>query len=308
MVHLDRNRTPTILPEPRANPDLIGHAAAEALLVDTLRSARLHHGWLITGPQGVGKATLAYRFARRLLAGGAPEGTLALSETQPTFKRVAAATHADLLTVEREWDEKRNRFRGEIVIKDVLRVADFLHLTPAEGGWRVVVVDGAEDLNRSAANALLKMLEEPPPRAILLLVCSAAGRLLPTIRSRCRRLRLNALSSDEMSALLAKALPAMDAAERLRLASLADGSPGRALQLADEGGIALAKLVAGVLKRMPGTRCRARLQDRRRARTQRGRVQHLHGPATRLAGHRSARRRAWEGGPRPGEAARRPPS
>ncbi len=103
---------------------------------------------------------------------------------------MAAGTHADLLTVEREWDPKRKRMRGEIVVEDVRRVADFLRRTPAEGGWRVVVLDGAEDLNRNAANALLKMLEEPPPRAILLLVCSAAGRLLPTIRSRCRRLDL----------------------------------------------------------------------------------------------------------------------
>jgi DNA polymerase-3 subunit delta' len=162
-------------PAPRANPRLLGHEAAEAVLAEGMRAGRLHHAWLITGPPGVGKATLAYRFARRLFA-GMPEGaSLALPAEDPVFRRVAVGSHADLLTVEREWDPKKKRMRGEIVVADVRRVADFLRRTPAEGGWRVVVVDGAETLNRNAENALLKVLEEPPPRAILLLACNAAG-------------------------------------------------------------------------------------------------------------------------------------
>ena len=129
-------------PEPRANPLLLGQGAAEATLLEAMRAGRLHHAWLLTGPQGVGKATL--------LAGRGEADALALDPRHPTFRRVAAGAHADLLTVERAWDEKRKRLRGEIVVADVLRIADFLHLTPAEGGWRVVVLDGAEDLNRSA--------------------------------------------------------------------------------------------------------------------------------------------------------------
>lgn len=238
------------LPEPRANPFLFGHRAAEASLADSIRTRRLHHAWLIGGMEGIGKATLAFRFARRLLAGGTPEGSLALAETDPTFRRIAAGTHADLLTVEREWDPKRKKLRGEIVVEDVRRVTEFLHLTPAEGGWRVVLVDGAEDMNRNAANALLKMLEEPPPRAILLLVCSATGRLLPTIRSRCRQLRLDGLSDQDMMAALEQALPALDPAERRRIAALAEGSPGRALRLAD-GGTGIAEMVREVLSRLP---------------------------------------------------------
>jgi DNA polymerase-3 subunit delta' len=133
----------------------------------------------------------------------------------------------------------------------VRAIAGFLRLTPAEGGWRVVVLDGAEELNRNAANALLKVLEEPPPRAVLLLVCSAPGRLLPTIRSRCRRLRLAPLARRDMDGLLARYLPEIAAADRERLGELADGSPGRALQLTAEEGVALAGLVAQVMAELP---------------------------------------------------------
>jgi DNA polymerase-3 subunit delta' len=238
-------------PDPRANPLLLGHQAAEATLAEAMRSGRMHHAWLITGPEGIGKATLAFRFARRLLAGLSGDGGLELDERDKVFRRVAAGAHADLLTLERAWDEKRKRTRAEIVIDDVRRVPEFLHLTPAEGGWRVVVVDGAEDINRNGANALLKVLEEPPPRALLLLVCSAAGRLLPTLRSRCRRLRLSALDDATMADLLARYLPDTPEAERDRLATLGEGSIGRALQLAEGGGVSAADLVGGVLDALP---------------------------------------------------------
>ncbi len=236
---------------PRANPQLLGHASAEALLAEALASARMHHAWLLTGPHGIGKATLAFRFARRLLASLPPDGTLALPETHPVFRRVAAASHADLLTVEREWDPKRKRLRSEIVAEDVRGIADFMHRTAAEGGWRVVVVDGAEDLNRHAANALLKILEEPPARAMLLLVCSAAGRLLPTIRSRCRQLRLGPIPQSDVAAVLAAARPELDAAQCDRLAAMAEGSPGRALMLAEGGGVGCAELLSQALGALP---------------------------------------------------------
>ncbi|HEY8290221.1 MAG TPA: DNA polymerase III subunit delta', partial [Acetobacteraceae bacterium] len=148
-------------PEPRANPILLGHEAAEAELLDAMRAGRMHHAWLITGPDGVGKATLAYRFARRLLA-GQPAGdalppTLALDPEHPVFRRVAAASHADLLTIERTVNEKTGKMRTQIAVDDVRRVNGFMALTPAEGGWRIVVVDGAEEMNQSSANALLKV-------------------------------------------------------------------------------------------------------------------------------------------------------
>ncbi len=236
---------------PRENPLLLGHAAAESVIDDAVHAGRIHHAWLLTGPEGVGKATLAYRFARRLLAGHNVPAATANDPAFPVFRRVAAGTHADLLTIEREWDDKRKRLRSEIVVDSARSVADFLRLTPAEGGWRIVVVDGAEHLNRNAANALLKVLEEPPPRAVLLLVCAAPGRLLPTIRSRCRRLRLGELGPDDMEQALAQCLPEAPPADRTKLAALAGGAPGRAVALADEQGVEIAAVVADVLRATP---------------------------------------------------------
>jgi DNA polymerase-3 subunit delta' len=238
-------------PEPRANPILLGHDAAERTLVDAIHQGRMHHAWLITGPEGIGKATLAFRFARRLLAGHGNGHSLALDPSDPVFRRVVARGHADLKTVERAVDEKTKRLKRDIAIKDVREINSFMSLTPAEGGWRVAVVDGAEDLNQNSANALLKILEEPPARAILILVCSSPGRLLPTIRSRCRRLRLSPLDDEVMSRLLADYLPEREPDERDRLVTLAEGSIGRALALAEDDGVAVAALVDNLLASLP---------------------------------------------------------
>ncbi len=221
-------------------------------MVDAIRTGRMHHAWLITGPEGVGKATLAYRFARRLLAGLPAADSLALDADEPVFRRVAAHSHADLLTVERVFNDKTRRMKTQIAVDDVRKINGFMSLTPAEGGWRVVVVDGAEELNQASANALLKILEEPPPRAMLLLVCSAPGRLLATIRSRCRRLRLAPLADIEMAGLLAERLPRLEADQRGRLITLAEGSPGRAIMLAEAEGLRIASLVDRLLAELPG--------------------------------------------------------
>lgn len=237
--------------DPRANPILIGHPEAEATVLDAMRSNRVHHAWLITGPEGVGKATFAYRFARRLLAGQPTENSLALDSADPVFRRVAANAHADMLVIERALNQKTKRMRTQIAVDDVRKITGFMSLTPAEGGWRVVIVDGAEDLNQASANALLKILEEPPPRAALLLVCAAPGRLLPTIRSRCRRLRLAPLADDVMGRLLTEFLPQLDPAQAGRLITLAEGSPGRAVMLAEDEGVAIAALVDKLLSDLP---------------------------------------------------------
>jgi DNA polymerase-3 subunit delta' len=156
-----------------------------------------------------------------------------------------------LLTVELAYDDKRKRMKTQIAVDDVRRIGGFMALTPAEGGWRIAIVDGAESLNQASANALLKILEEPPQRAILLLVCSSPGALLPTIRSRCRRLALSPLDDAAMAQALAAYLPDMDGDERSRLADLAEGSPGRALLLAEAEGLSVAKLVDAVLADLP---------------------------------------------------------
>lgn len=248
---------PVDLWAPRANADLVGHEAAEKTLLDGYLSNRLHHAWLITGARGIGKATLAYRFARFLLAGADKDlfattpQSLYVSPEHPVFKRVASGGHADLLTVERSFDEKRGRMRHRIIVEDVRAVGAFLSLTPAEGGWRVVVVDGAEDMNRHAANAALKALEEPPQRTALLLVSNAPGRLLATIRSRCRRLALEPLAERDVAALLARMRADLGADEVTALAKISEGSAGRALRLAEEGGLDLYRELLRLLAPLP---------------------------------------------------------
>jgi DNA polymerase-3 subunit delta' len=241
-------------PAPRANPLLLGHEAAERALLDAMHLGRMHHAWLITGSEGIGKATLAFRFARHLLAGvGVPGegGSLALDPSHPVFRRVASGGHADLTVIERVVNEKTKRLKRDIAIDDVRKINDFMALTPAEGGWRVAIVDGAEDLNQNSANGLLKILEEPPRRAVLILTCSTPGRLPATIRSRCRQLRLPPLTDDVMARLLATYLPDNSQDDRDRLLTLADGSIGRALAIADEDGIAVAALVDSLFAALP---------------------------------------------------------
>jgi DNA polymerase III subunit delta' len=246
---------------PRANPNLYGHGAAEKTLLDAYNSGRMAHAWLLCGPRGIGKATLAYRFARFVLAQrkgngaglfGAPAAMedLALAPAHPVFRRIASGGHADLLTVERTENE-RGKLRDEIVVEDARRIGGFLHLTPAEGGWRVVVIDGVEEMNRNAANAVLKIVEEPPAQALILLVSHAPGRLLPTIRSRCRRLALKPLDLGTTARILTEQRPGLDAADTQALARLAEGSAGRAIELADLGGLTLLRQMIELLATLP---------------------------------------------------------
>ncbi len=248
---------PAPVPSPRENSLLLGHEAAEALLLQAYRSGRLPHAWLLSGPHGIGKATLAFRFARFLLARGgaallaAAPSSLAVAPDHPVFRRVASGGHADLLVVERSLDPRRKKLRSEIVVDDTRTIAGFLRLTPAEGNWRVVIVDGADFMNRNAANALLKILEEPPERAVLLLVSDNPGRLLPTIRSRCRALALKPLAPETVLETLLRYRPDLAAGDRAALARLAEGSIGRALDLAGSGGVGLYRSLVKLLESLP---------------------------------------------------------
>jgi len=259
MDDLDRHPDlPSALaPAPRAAVDLVGHGAAERMFLDAAAAGRIAGAWLLTGPEGIGKATLAFRLARYLLAGkaggdmfGAPDD-LAVDPDDPVFHRVAASAHADLLTIERSVNPKTGKMRSEIVIEDVRRMLPFFHQSAGEGGWRIAIVDGAELMNRSAANAALKLIEEPPRRSLVLLVSHAPSRLLPTIRSRCRTVALQALGLEQVDVLVARYRPDLDEADRHPLALLSDGSPGRALRLAELGGLDLYRDLIGLLSRLP---------------------------------------------------------
>jgi len=258
-------------PPPRANPDLVGHHWAEQRFLAAWRSGRLPHAWLICGPPGIGKATFAFRVARFALSGGgggggggglfddAPADSLAVSPDNPLFRRVASGGHGDLMTLERAFssdadieEDPRERKRYTVIrIDDVRAAGSFMRLTPAEGGWRVVVVDSADELNANAANGLLKLLEEPPERALLLLVSHAPGRLLATIRSRCCRLALKPLSDTQVLELIGRYRPDIAAADAQALARLAEGSIGRALALAEDGGLELYRNLIGLVGALP---------------------------------------------------------
>ena len=267
---------PDSLHGPLCESDLMEHEAAERTLLDAWASGRLHHAWLISGPSGIGKATLACRFARFLLAQGAGQAaadaagpslfgdlapapaapvaqptSLYLAPDNPIFHRIAMRGHGDLYTVTLGYDVKRARERKVIVVDDVRDIRNFISLTAAENGYRVVIIDGAEDMNKNAANALLKMLEEPPPRTVFLLICHAPGRLLPTIRSRCRGLALRPLRDDTLAALLRRHRPELGEDETAALMRIADGSIGRALRYAGEGGVALYGEMVGLLMPLP---------------------------------------------------------
>ena len=251
-------------PEPRANPRLLGQEAAEEVLLRAAESSRLPHAWLLSGPRGVGKATLAYRFARFLLAGGAaeeqgaglfgdelPQTGLALPEDSPVFRRGAAGGEGDLLTRARGVNEKTNKLRSEIVVEDTRNAISFLRMTSGAGGYRVLIVDAVDDMGTSAANALLKVLEEPPEKAVLLLVSHAPGGLLPTIRSRCRKLRVPGLPEETVVELLGDFAPELEAEDRLALARMSGGSIGQALTLSRNGGLELYQEMLALLGSLP---------------------------------------------------------
>ena len=238
---------------------LLGHDAAEKTLLEASQSGRLHHAWLMTGPRGIGKATLAWRFARYLLCGqepaglfggGAPEG-LDVSADAPGRALVDARSHPDLFYLRRMLNTDTGRMRAEIAVDDVRDLGAFMHMTPAMGKWRVAIVDAADDMNRNSANAILKVLEEPPANAVLLIVAHSPGRLLPTIRSRCRRLALRPLADDTVVRLLGEHMPDIPAAERDALARLAEGSIGRALELAGAGSLGLYREMIELLGTLP---------------------------------------------------------
>lgn len=222
-------------PHPHETGALFGHDAAEAEFLAAFRSGRLHSGWLIAGPQGVGKATLAYRIAAFLLASSPADAmSLAVPSDDADLRLIRQGAHPRLFVLRRAPQERGEGFRTQITVEETRRLRSFFQLSATDGGRRVVIVDAADEMNVNAANALLKLLEEPPPLATLLLVAHRPAALLPTIRSRCRMLRLPPLAPDDLARALAPILP--EDAVTPALTELAAGSAGRAVTLALGGG------------------------------------------------------------------------
>lgn len=222
---------------------IVGQDRAIAQFAAAWETRKLHHAWLLAGPRGVGKASFAQAAARRVLADAAgPASELPGVETDnehPIVKLVKARSHPDMRWVERLVDEKTDKRARNIRVDQVRDLGEFLNLTAALSDWRIAVIDAADELERPAANALLKMLEEPPSNTLFFLVSHAPGRLPPTIRSRCRRLHFDALDDDAMTSILKAQSPALSDAERKRVADMSFGSAARALAFAELG---LAKL------------------------------------------------------------------
>jgi DNA polymerase III subunit delta' len=243
---------------PRQTTALFGHADGERALLDAYRSERMPHAWLIGGPRGIGKATLAYRMARFVLAHPDPAApavqsadSLAVAAEHPVARRIAAQAQPDLLVLERTVGDT-GKMRQDIAVDDVRRSVSFFGSTAGEGGWRIAIIDAVDDLNRHGANALLKVLEEPPRRALLLLVSHTEGTVLPTIRSRSRLLRLRPLSTADLARAAAAALERKaDEPEVQSAADIAEGSVARALTLLDGSALALRQRVTDLLKNLP---------------------------------------------------------
>ena len=247
------------IPSPRETNVLFGHADAERVLLDSYKSGRMAHAWLIGGEPGIGKATLAYRLARFALAHPDPRAaevqratSLAVNPEHPVARRVTAQAQGGLLTLERVINEKTGKLFTEIRVEDIRRIVPFFGATAAEGNWRIAIIDAVDELNRFGANALLKVLEEPPERSFLLLVSHAPGRVLPTIRSRCRRLLLRPLETADVARAVAAATGRnADEREILEAANAAGGSVARAVALLDDKARALRQRVLDLIAQLP---------------------------------------------------------
>jgi DNA polymerase III subunit delta' len=223
---------------------VVGHEGAKRDWLDAVASGKLHHGWLFRGPRGIGKARLAIQFAARLL-GAQSDPDFSETAEGRVGRLIAAGSHPDLRIIRRPVDDK-GKEKSEIPVDSVRELAQFFSLRPAMGGWRVAIIDAVDELNRFGANAVLKTLEEPPSRAVLLLISHGEQAILPTVRSRCRVLRLAPL--DQRDTIASLQMNGLHASRVESVASLAPGRPGRGLSLEGSDANAAVDAIRGALR------------------------------------------------------------
>jgi DNA polymerase III subunit delta' len=247
-------------PHPRETQALFGHAEPQAEFLRTFNSGRLHHAWMLTGPKGVGKATLAWRLARFLLAtpeddGGMfaapPPATLDIPSDHPVARRLLQLAEPRHFLLRRGPNDKETALSQVISVDEVRKMKSFFALTAADGGRRTAIIDAVDEMNPAAANALLKLLEEPPPNVTLFLIAHQPARLLPTIRSRCRELRLTSLSPQDLADALTQAGGDVAPEDRTALAELSGGSVGEAFRLTNLDGLKLYTALARLFSTLP---------------------------------------------------------
>lgn len=250
----------------RENPLVSGHESVEKNILDIINSGSVPHAMIFAGPEGVGKAAMAYRLARHVLKNGigddgqdslfgdgpAPVTTLDVAEDDPTFRKIAAGGHPDMLVIERPMDERKGEQKATVDVDSARKVAPFLRMTASgDNGWRVVIVDDADTMNRNAQNALLKILEEPPPRALLILIVHRAGAMIPTIRSRCRVINFAPLPEATILDLMSRHDPSIKKDEAAAIAAMAEGRIGTAVKLMNDGGLEAVQGVLNLLSSWP---------------------------------------------------------
>lgn len=250
-------------PHPRDTKNLFGHDAAIAEFLDSFHSDRMHHGWMITGPKGIGKASFAWKIAKFLLTQSpqsevglfgdapAPATSLDVDPEHPIIRRINAGSEGSLFVLKRAWDAKKKAMQQVITVDEARKLKNFFALSTTDGGHRVVIVDAADEMNPNAANALLKILEEPPSKSTLLLISHQPSKLLPTIRSRCREIRLKPLASGDIDAALDQADITIEDDLRNYLPALANGSVGEAVRMAHSDGVVLYHQLLNTLSDLP---------------------------------------------------------